>query len=221
MGGKYEFKTPKQLLKVNGEQLVARTIRLLKENGIENIYISATDKRFEKFGVPVLKHNNDYEHITNKGSWLDAYYPTEEPTCYLHGDVYFSPEAIKKIINAKTNDSLFICTFDGNDKLFIRNKMNTKGREPFGYIVVNQKRFREGIEYLKSIQDEFKIHPFSWHLYRYLNGMDLCKDATEYTQINDIFYGSKNYLIINDYTRDIDNPNEIEEFERNLKEWNV
>ena len=37
-GGKYpKFEIPKQLLKVNGEVLVERTIRLLKENGITNI----------------------------------------------------------------------------------------------------------------------------------------------------------------------------------------
>ena len=49
-GGKYDlFTTPKQLTKINGEELVARTIRLLKENGIEDIAISSKDKRFDKF----------------------------------------------------------------------------------------------------------------------------------------------------------------------------
>lgn len=39
-GGDYdEFETPKQLSIIKGETLVERTIRLLKQNGITDIYI--------------------------------------------------------------------------------------------------------------------------------------------------------------------------------------
>ena len=34
------FDTPRQLTNINGEPLVARTIRLLKENGIKDIIIT-------------------------------------------------------------------------------------------------------------------------------------------------------------------------------------
>lgn len=220
-GGNYEFEIPKQLFKINGEPLVERTIRLLKENGIEDIYVSTNDERFDYLDVPILSHKNDYVHATDEGSWLDAYYPTDEPTCYLHGDVFFSHDAIKKIIDAEVDGTLFICTFDGNDKRFKRNPMNTKGREPFGFKVVDQAKFREGIDYLKSIQDDFIIHPFSWHLYRYLNGLDLCVKAKSYTKINNIFREDGKYLIINDYTRDIDSPSEIEGFENDLEKWEI
>lgn len=222
-GGNYEF--PKPLIKIGKETLVERTIRLLREQGIKDIYVSTNNPAYEFLDVPLLHHSNTYEHETElgqpKGCWLEAYYPTEEPCCYLHGDVFFSPEAIKKIIEAETDDSLFICTFDEQDTLYIRNPMNRGGREPFGYKVVNQKRFREGINYLISIQDEFYIKPFSWHLYRYLNGMDLCKNARGYKPINDIFYGSKNYLLINDYTRDVDTLDEINDLRELIKKWNI
>ena len=49
---------PRPLRKVNGEILVARTIRLLYENGVEDIAISSTDERFDGFGVPRLIHEN-------------------------------------------------------------------------------------------------------------------------------------------------------------------
>ena len=208
-GGNYEFQKP--LVKINGETLVERTIRLLKENGIEDIFISSNNKGYEDFGVPILKHANKYVHETNEGSWLDAYYPTNEPTCYLHGDVFFSPNAIKEIINADVKDDLFICTCE-------KAPNNTCGREPFGYKVVNQVKFRRAINELKSIENEFIVKPFSWHLYRMLNGLPLKKNATDFTIINNIFNVEGRYLIINDYTRDIDRKDQIKELEDYLSE---
>ena len=111
-GGTYkDFKTPKQLLKVNGEVLVERTIRLLKENGITDIAISTNNPAFDYLDVPIYHHNNKFiscgkqETKKSEFSWLNAYYPTDEPCCYLHGDVYFSDEAIQKIINTEVEDN--------------------------------------------------------------------------------------------------------------------
>ena len=60
-GGRYtEFKTPKQLLKVNGEVLVERTIRLLRENGIDDIAICTNCNDFDYLGLPILMQHNDY-----------------------------------------------------------------------------------------------------------------------------------------------------------------
>ena len=90
-GGNYKdkFETPKQLLKVNGEVLVERTIRLLKENGITDIAISTNNPAFDYLDVEKLKHDNNYthndieRHKKSEKSWLNAYYPTEEPACYI------------------------------------------------------------------------------------------------------------------------------------------
>ena len=54
-GGKYEkWKTPKHLVEIHGEPLVARTIRLLRESGAEDIAISSNDDRFAALGVPLI-----------------------------------------------------------------------------------------------------------------------------------------------------------------------
>lgn len=90
-GGNYKdkFETPKQLLKVNGEVLIERTIRLLKENGIEDIAISTNNPAFDYIDVEKLRHKNDYihddeeRHKKSEKSWLNAYYPMKEPACYL------------------------------------------------------------------------------------------------------------------------------------------
>ena len=204
-GGVYDtFKTPKPLSVINGETLLERTIRLLKERGITDISISSNNPIFEKYGN-VLHHENSYKYEGGKiyGYWVDAYYPTDEPCIYLHGDVYYSEKAIDRILNLQPS----VNTFIGNE--IARNKEHKNWGEPFGYIVVDQKSFREGIEKTKKLQDEGKLDrgfAISWELYRVLNGLDPNKQY-----IND-----DTYLSINDETIDVDEPFMIDELNRRL-----
>lgn len=198
-GGYYEnFKEHKSLSIINGERLVERTIRLLKENNIENIYISSNDDRFSKYGN-IIKHKNSYRYENGKstGYWVDAYYPTEAPTIYLHGDVYYSEEAIKKILNFNPS----VNTMIGNK--WALNENHDKVGEPFGWIIVDQEKFRNAINECKELQDKGKIdrgYAISWELYEVLNGYD----------INDFIIDKETYLVIDDETDDIDNPEQIE-----------
>ena len=209
-GGNYtQFETPKQLAVINGERLVDRTIRLLRENGIKDIYVSATNPIFDSVGVPRLVHDNTSLVWDNNkevsGYWIDAYYPTEKPCVYLHGDVYYSENAIKTIVNLNPT----INTFIGN--ALAKNEEHKNWGEPFGWIVVNQKEFRSGIEKTKKLQDEGKLdrgYALSWELYRVLNGTD-----PNYMLIDD-----KNYLCIDDETIDIDAPWQIESLNKKISE---
>lgn len=206
-GGYYQnFKIPKQLSVVNGEPLVERTIRLLKENGINDIYISANDNRFDEFGVTRLEHENSFKFENDKiyGYWVDTYYPLEEPCIYLHGDVYYSENAIKKILNYKPTDNTFI----GNK--YALNEEHKNVGEPFGWIIIDQNKFRQAIEETKKLQDEGKLergYAISWELYRVHNG----------TNPNYMLCDERNYLCIDDETIDIDAPYQIEEMNNKLK----
>ena len=197
-GGHYDiFEQHKSLSVVNGERLVERTIRLLKANGISDIYISSNDPMFNQF-APTLQHPNSFKFENGKilGYWLDAYYPTLEPCIYLHGDVYYSEDAIKRIINLNPTVNVFV----GNE--VARNKEHKNWGEPFGWIVVNQEEFRKGIETTKKLQDDGKLergYAISWELYRVLNGLDPNKQYI----IDDT------YLPIDDETIDIDAPWQI------------
>ena len=205
-GGVYDkFKTPKAMSVINGEALVERTIRLLKENGVNDILISSNDCQFEAFAT-VIYHENSYKYIDGKveGYWIDAYYPTDKPTIYLHGDVYYSENAIKRIINLNPK----VNTFIGNE--VARNKEHKNWGEPFGYIVVDQKSFRKGIEETKKLQDEGKLErgfALSWELYRVLNGLNPNKQY-----IND-----DTYLSIDDETIDIDAPWQVEALDEKIR----
>jgi hypothetical protein len=213
-GGDYskKFETPKQLLKVNGEIIVERTIRLLKENGIKDIAISTNNPAFDYLNVPILHHQNEYtcwqegNNRKSKNTWLQAYYPAKEPCCYLHGDVYFSEEAIKTIVNTKVKDTMFFCIPDIQDGR--KDKTNPKGREPLAYKVENMPLFRKAVDDLLNMVEEGKfakgVEPISWHVYRYLHGLDLCFDSKNNGGANDIFKTKGDYIAIDDYTTDID-----------------
>ena len=196
-GGSYDtWQTPKQLIEIRGEPIVMRTIRLLEAEGITDIAISTKDKRFERCGVPLLEHTNTFkvENGWVTGSWVEAFYPTDEPACYLFGDVVYSPEAIRTIANTDTDDIMFFASAppfgDGYTKPWA---------EPFAFKVVNQKRFRLCIEKVKEYERAgmFRRNPIAWELWQVITGCEL----------NHIDY--KSYTIINDYTCDIDSPEDV------------
>ena len=204
-GGYYEnFKEHKSLSIINGERLIERTIRLLKENGIKDYYISSNDDRFKEYGK-ILKHENTYRYEDGKikGYWVDAYYPTEEPCIYLHGDVYYTEKAIKKILNYNPK----VNTMIGNQ--WALNENHDKVGEPFGWIIVDQEKFRNAINECKRLQDEGKCDrmPVSWELYQVLNGHD----------VNGFDISIDTYLPIYDETIDIDYPEQIKRLEERLK----
>lgn len=188
---------PKHLLKYKNEPLVQRTIRLLKQNGVEDIAITTSPNRvdmYNKFGVEVIP----YEANNKPFVWLDAFYPTEEPVCYIFGDVVFSPEAIRTIVVTKTDEIEFFASAPPFAKEYPK-----KYAEPFAFKVVNQTKFQEDIRRTKEFSKfgVFYRRPISWELWQVI------KD----TQPNKISYD--NYVVINDYTCDVDS-------EDKLQQWN-
>jgi len=228
-GGKYpKFDVPKQLLKINGEVIVERTIRLLRENGITDIAISTNNPAFDYLDVELLHNKEDEfetwspnENKASKYSWLNAYYPINEPVCYLHGDVYFSDEAIKIIVETEVKNTMFFCTADKQDIPY-KDIRCAGGREPLAYKATNYKMFRDAVDDLLKMVDEGKFKnafcsPLAWTVYRYLNGLDLAYNAKWYGDWNSIFDSKGDYIIINDYTNDVDDIKDVARIENGLK----
>ncbi len=201
-GGDYKiWEIPRQMSLIKGEPVVARTIRLLRESGATDIAISTHDKRFEQFGVPILEHDNGFAHKNGEavGAWVEGFYPMKDPACYIMGDVVFSPEAIDKIVKTYTWEILFFASCPPFSKQYIK-----KYAEPFAFKVGDQKRFRAAIDFVVANVHTgiFGRHPIAWELWQVINGFS----------VKDINYGS--YVAINDYTCDIDRPDDIAEIER-------
>ncbi len=202
-GGNYKnfIDLPKHFIKVKGEPIINRTIRLLKENGIaeDNIIITSNNPIFNQCGVTVIGDSNnnftqDAPWTNMKGYWLDAFYPFNEPVCYLFGDVFYSKKAIITIINSKTDYILFF----GSDPDRNKNGINMKPwEEPLCFKVTNQQKFRAAITAVKELFDNGKVnrHPIAWELYRYLNNYDINVKKLD-----------KNFICINDISTDVDKP---------------
>lgn len=169
---------------LDGEQIIARTIRLLQENGITDIAITTTDERYKQFGK-VIKYNSYKQPYY----WVNAFYNTKEPTCYIFGDVFFSNKAIKTIVETETDDIEFFASSPPFHPSYPK-----KFAEPFAFKVVNTEHFRKAINKTKRLwrNKKFSRHPIAWELWQVIRG----------TELNRIDY--TNYVAINDFTCDID-----------------
>lgn len=198
------WEVPRQLLRFLGEPIVDRTIRLLRENGVEDIAISATDDAFEGHGVPVLRHENRYVssgYNQGNGLWCDAFYPMDEPVCYLMGDVVFSPAAIKTIVEYQGDDIMFFASaapfaFD-YPKAWI---------EPFAFKVWDTDHLHRAIADVKRLfmWGWFRREPIAWEVWNVIS-------RGPEGNVNHIDPNS--YVHINDWTCDIDKPEEIPNLE--------
>lgn len=190
--------TPKHFFKYKGTPIVQRTINLLKKCGIKDIAITTSPGRvelYEQFGVEVIP----YESNNVPFVWVDAFYPMDEPACYIFGDVVFSAKAIKTIIKTKTKDIDFFASAPP----FAPNYPKTWA-EPFAFKVEDQHRFRICIEQTKCFTQmgTWYRHPIAWELWQVIKG----------TAPNKIIYD--NYVAINDYTCDVDYVEEIRQWIR-------
>lgn len=204
-GNDKTFNMPRQLVEINGERLIERTIRLLKENGVSDIIITASDKRFDGLGAERYEpKNSNYDYATGKGYWLNAF-PFElmnEPICFIWGDVYFSEEAIKTIVNTETDSMLFFCTYNNTNPLYIKHH-----DEPLAYKIRDTELFKKHVDKVKKLYDEGKTcrHPIVWEVYRSINGIDVNEHIM-----------TKGFVAINDISCDIDSMNDLEELKTRL-----
>lgn len=185
-------RSEKPLRVIYDESLIERTIRLLRENGVNDIAISSNNPLYDQIGVPVLHHDNS---ITWDGFyWLKAFYPISEPVCYIFGDVFYSPDAIRIIVQKQTDDIEFFASAPPYSEQYSK-----KWAEPFAFKVQNAERFFKCIKYTIQLDgwQRFKRTPISWELWQVI------KD----TPLNKIDY--TNYTAINDYTVDIDDDKQI------------
>lgn len=202
-GGEYEkWKRPRQLLMIQGEPIIARTIRLLKENGIDDICISSNDPVFEDF-APVIYHRNRYraDGKAGNGFWTDCFFLTDEPVTYIFGDVVFSPEAIRTIVRKDTDDIELFASAPPFAWNYIK-----PWAEPFALKVTDTEHLKRAIKQTEIFykQGMFKRKPIMWELWQVIKGYPF----------NEIHYNT--YTAINDYTCDVDSPEDRHRIERSI-----
>ena len=198
----------RHLSKIHGETLLERTLRLLMDSGVYKEDICFTiSKPLENIvseanllPKEMLKFNG-----TKHGLWCDCFVRCDEPCTYLFGDVVYSPSAIRKIVETETNSIEFFASAPP----FARN-YSKPWAEPFAFKVVDTDKFFYSVEKVVDLykQGRFKRNPIAWELWQVIKG----------TSINKIDY--TNYTVINDYTCDIDELDDVLKFEGGEK-WHI
>lgn len=95
----------KQLIIVDGETVIERTIRQLRELGIEPVIAT----HFEDFDfldiARIIPENNNHE--IKKFSANKKYYSKYKETLFIWGDTYFEDCDIKEIVETEVDDYKF------------------------------------------------------------------------------------------------------------------
>ena len=185
---------PRQLVNIRGERVVDRTIRLLRANYISDIAITATNPDFKSCDAEYIEYDS-------YGDWVNCFYPMDEPVCYIFGDVYFSEAAIQKIVETQTKDVEFFASAPPFHKDYIK-----PWGEPFAFKVVDTEHFKRSIATVKKLKSErlWKRDPIAWETWQVVKS----------TPINKIDYA--NYVVINDYTCDIDSEMDMKRLNQTL-----
>lgn len=174
---------PKHLIEINGETLLGRTTRLLKENGITDYVITGHDERYAQYGKLIPQSRTDCE--------IDRYEEMSEPVCYLYGDVYYTEQAMKTIIESRVAG----ITFFGSDC------------EIFAIKVENLAKFYAHKSKIKDFYKAGKVDRcIGWEIYRSLHEIPLNEHKI-----------TEDYIEILDGTDDIDFPEDYEKFKQKLE----
>lgn len=94
---------PKHFIKVEGETLLARTVRLLHEYDPGcRVTITSHDPRYEVEGAVRYEPKNNVLEIDRFTAELIA-----DDVCFLYGDTYYSHEAMEAVTGTPAEDILF------------------------------------------------------------------------------------------------------------------
>lgn len=175
---------PKHFIKVEGETLLARTVRLLRSFDLNcQIIITSHDPRYEIEGAVRHEPQNNVLEIDRFTREL-----IEEDVCFLYGDTYYSKSAIQSIVGTKTEDLMFF----GNERSIVAVKV--KDAELFKYHV----------DRVRNLFLQGKIKKcIGWQVYQSFMGLSFDEKKI-----------AGNYIYMEDGTRDFNSPEDLEKNER-------
>jgi hypothetical protein len=188
---------PKQLIKIDGEPILNRTIRLLRENGIYDIYVTVPEIDFygELDGVKQIKGTKETE--------IDKFLNAKEHAgaIFLWGDVFFTRKAMETICSNKKSVMFFgRVTIGGGIGL---------GWKEFFALKTNKEIFKKAEELKKHASEMERCA--SWELYTFFTEGRIPKKKHECSTRAHPEY----FTEINDETEDFDYPKHYDTWIRN------
>ena len=167
---------PKHFIEINGETLLERTVRLLRQGdpGCE-VIITSHDPRYEVEGARRYEPKNNHLEIDRFTEEL-----IEDNVCFLYGDTYYSEDAAAAIIDTAAEDILFF----GNQLSIVAVK------------VADGELFRSHVDRVRQLFIEGKIEKcIGWQVYQSFTGLPFGEKKIE-----------SKYIILEDSTEDFNSP---------------
>lgn len=195
--------TPKHLIEIEGERLLDRTVRLLRERGVQDIHVvvKQISPAYQAEGAEqyVAKLNPENKDADKFLSSSELWNPTGR-TIVFYGDCYYTEDAMDTILDYSGKDWHLFCRRDASDIT------GTPWGECFAYVFYSRHfdLFRTKLEY---VRDLFKAGTITrcggWELYRALTGREGRRVLRPHTM-------TTNWTNIDDWTDDFDYPKDYE-----------
>lgn len=193
---------PKHLITIEGETLLSRMVRLLRERGITDIFIvSKDDPRYKIKGAKqyIAKLNKDNVDADKFLSSKELWNKTGQ-TIVFYGDCYFTDEAMDTICNFESQEWTLFCRPDAS------KITGTKWGECFAHSFYphDLARHEDMLHYIAKL---FKSRVISrcggWEHYRAMTGRTDARVRRPHTM-------TTNYVVIDDWTDDFDYPEDYD-----------
>lgn len=204
---------PKHLIEIDGERLIDRTVRLLIDNGVKDIYVVGPDERYNVEGAELYKatqnpDNGDIDKFMNSGELWN----NDGKTIVLYGDVYFTEVAMKSIVEYKEIDFALHC------RPFNSIVTGTPYGECFALTFWNQHRgeLKSVFRMIKAAHAKGEIDRMGgWEMYKFFM---LRRGKYPPGKVNEHWLTEANLNAINDWTDDFDWPEDYDRFIQKRKD---
>ena len=180
----------KQLVEVDGEPILHRTVRLLHENGVEDIWITSHKKEHDVEGAKRFEPEINFDKFyAARNLWN-----IERTTLFVYGDVFYTSNAMHEIVDLPVEHFLFFGQFG-------ISPITGHGGEIYAVKIKGEKGhvdFREAVLMCYVWREMNRGKNSAWEILRYMNG---AKGKEVY-----IHSPQPNFVEINDLTDDFDTP---------------
>lgn len=179
---------PKYLINVDGETLVARTVRLLRQfDPSAEVFVSSGDSRCDVDGAVRFVPARSALEIDRF-----AYELIVDSVCFLYGDTFYTEDVIARIVASTASDMLFL----GNRSTI------------FAVISNDAEKMRQRIDEVRELYLARRIESCrGWQLYQLYAGLPFGPPQM-----------GADYILVEDETQDFNRAQDFEAFNQGRSE---
>jgi len=201
------LRVPKHYISIDGEPIIERTVRLLRENGLSDIFV--VSKEYRVPGCVNYRPTLNYEQNVDADKFLSSkeLWNPDGRTVVFYGDVFFTEEAVGAIVGFEKAEWTLFC----------RPDRSTFTGRPWGecfaqsFYPQDLERHEAALHRIVKLYKTGVIRRCGgWEHYRAMVGRP---DA----EIQEPHIMSTNYFTIDDFTDDFDLPKDYKMFIKNYR----